>query len=174
MRNISIQIVAFFKFPLFYISTRGINIDMTSTPTPLKGIAVDSETLLPSTYDYCSSDSYSQSSQFDWLREQEAEGCGHTQEGHDGDEPSNKRSKISEIITCSDASKDVSLEVVEECDQTGSSNTASTVAVATDLDECAEVVEIVSTVNDRLCRKSCVNMQPHLAQNSVCASCGIA
>ena len=97
MRNMSIQIVAFFNIPLFYVSTRGVIINMNPPPPPppppLKGVAVDSETLLPSTHDYCSSDSYSQSSQFDWLREQEAEGCGHTQEGHDGDEPSNKRSK---------------------------------------------------------------------------------
>ena len=78
----------------------------SSTP---KGIAVDSETQIPPTYNYCSSYSYSHSysSSLDWLRE---EGVDKPSNRNKTECSSRKRAKNAATEEYSDTTKDLALE----------------------------------------------------------------
>ena len=79
----------------------------SSTPTPLKGIAVDYEIQIPPTCDYYSSDSYSDSSSLDWLREEEVDAPSNY---NDKDGSSRKQAKKTAIEDHFDASENLDLD----------------------------------------------------------------
>ena len=83
---------------------------LSSTPksTNLKGISVGSEIQIPPTRDHCSSDSHSDSSSLDWLREEEMYEPGNCNKKEGSPREREKKTATEENY---DASKDPHVEM---------------------------------------------------------------